>query len=162
MKRTVMAVIISATMYAATAVATTSCTWMEDPLKTKEEKQEGPDIPSDGVLRVGELIAGSFAGDTVWVKGFIVGGLREDGSIDFPCEGEVVGTAVVLADDAGCVDPDSCLVLRLTKNVHKEALGLDKEAVRAATLHHGLYVRGKATTYKKYPALTNLSDYKLE
>lgn len=162
MKRIVMAVIISATMYAAAAVLTTSCTWMEEFWKTELEKdKEGPDIPLDEVLTVDELIGGDFAGDTVWVKGVIVGGLAADGSVDFGCTGEVSEKAVVLADDADCDDPGDCLVLQLTKKAHKEALDVSGTG-KSSLLHRTLYIRGKATTYKKLPSLTNLSDYKLE
>lgn len=163
MKRIVMAVIISATMYAATAVVTTSCTWMEEFWQSEmgKGKTDEPKIPMDEVLSVNEFIDGDFAGDTVWVKGVIVGGLTADGSIDFGCEGEVSEKAVVLADDEDCDDPDECLVLQLTKNAHKEALDVSGSN-KSKVLQRTLYIRGKATTYKKHPSLTNLSDYKLE
>ena len=164
MKRIVMAVIISAMMYAATAVLTTSCTWMDDVWATYNEgkdQAETPVIPMDKVLRVEEFIAGGFSGDTLWVKGVIVGGLASDGSIDFGCEGEVMEKCVVLADDKDCDDPDACLVLQMTKKAHKEVLDVSG-ANKSKVLHRTLYIRGKATTYKNHPSLTNLSDYKLE
>ena len=164
MKRSVMAVVISATVLAAAAASTTSCIWMSDLLETEKEKEkaEEPEIPLDEVLSVGELIAGDFSGDTVWVKGYVVGGLSSDGSIDFGCEGTVLETAVILADDDDCTEPDDCLALKLTKAAHKEALGLDKEANRKKLLRRGIFVQGKVTTFKGYPALTNLCDYQLE
>ena len=155
MKRSVMAAIISATLLA-------SCTWMPDFWETDSGKDTEPEIPMDEVLGVEELIVRDFTGDTVWVRGFIVGGLSADASIDFGCQGDVLGTAVILADDTGCTEPDDCLALQLTKKAHKEALGLDRPANRDAVLHREIFVRGKTTTYKGYHALTNLSEYKLE
>ena len=163
MKRIVMAVVISAMMYAAAAVTLTSCTWMEDFFEEQlGDKGDEPDIPLDDVLSVEELCSGSFAGDTVWVRGFIVGGLASDGSVDFGCEGDVLGTAVILADEPDCDEPDDCMVLQLTKKAHKEALALNVASIRDKVLHQEIYVQGKATTYKKRPALTNICAYKLE
>lgn len=164
MKRIVMAVIISAMMYAATAAVTTSCTWMDEVWSSfnREQQEEEPEIPMDQVLRVDQLLSGSFAGDTVWIRGVVVGGLRSDGSVDFSCDDAVVGTAVVLADDADCTDPDACMVLHLTKKAHKEALGLDQSGVKEKIFHQGIYAQGKVATHKGYPSLTNLCDYRLE
>ena len=164
MKRSVMAVIISAMVLAAAAASVTSCIWMSDFLETEKgnEKTEEPEIPLDEMLSVGELIAGDYAGDTVWVKGYVVGGLSSDGDIDFGCEGTVLGTAVILADTDDCTEPDDCLALKLTKAAHKEDLGLDKEANRKKLLQREIYVQGKVATFKGYPALTNLCSYQLE
>jgi len=163
MKRIVMAVVISAMMYAAAAVTLTSCTWMENLLEEQlTDKSDEPKIPLDEVISVGELASGDFAGDTVWIRGYIVGGLLSDGSIDFTCEEEVLGTAVILADEPDCEDPDDCMILQLTKKAHKEALALTSASIRDKILHQGIYVQGKATTYKKHPALTNICAYKLE
>ena len=164
MKRSVMAVIISATVLAAAAASVASCIWMPDFLETEKDKEktEEPDIPFDEVLSVGELIAGDFAGDTVWIRGYVVGGLSSDGSIDFCCEGTVLGTAVMLADADDCTDSDECMALQLTKKAHKEVLGLDKEANRQKLLQHEIFVQGKVTTFKGYPALTNLCNYQLK
>ena len=164
MKRFVMAVIISAMVFAVAAASVTSCIWMGESLETDKEKEktDEPDIPLDEVLTVGDLIAGDFAGDTVWVKGFIVGGLSSDGDVDFGCEGAVLGTAVILADADDCTEPDDCLALKLTKAAHKEALGLDKEANRKKLLQRAIYVQGKVTTFKGFPALTNICNYQLE
>ena len=163
MKRIVMAVVISATMYAAAAVTLTSCTWMEEWLETQQDDKSGkPDIPLDEVLSVAELVSGDFAGDTVWVRGFIVGGLASDGTVDFGCEGDVLGTAVILADEPDCDEPDDCMALQLTKKAHKEALAVSEKAIRDKILHQEIYVQGKATTYKKLPALTNICAYQLE
>ena len=160
MKRSVMAVLISASLYAAAAAGLASCTWLPDFPGTQPEEEE-PGIPMNEVLDVWELVRGEFPGDTVWVHGIIVGGLKSDGTIDFGCAGEVLSTAVILADEAGCTDPDECMALQLTKKAHKEALNMNGPD-RDGLLHHGIYVRGKVTTYKKLPALTNLCDYKLE
>ena len=162
MKRSVMAVIISAMALAALAASATSCVWMSDFLETEKEKTEEPDIPLDEVLSVGELLAGDFAGDTVWVHGRIVGGISTDGSVDFGCAGTVLGTAVMLADDPDCTEEDDCLALKLTKKAHKEVLGLDKEENRKKILNREIYVQGKVITYKGFPALTNLCEYRLE
>ena len=163
MKRIVMAVVISATMYAAAAVTLTSCTWMEEWLETQQnDKSDKPEIPLDEVISVAELATGDFAGDTVWVRGFIVGGLTSDGTVDFGCEGDVMATVVILADAADCDDPDDCMALQLTKKAHKEALAVSEKAIRDKILHQEIYVQGKATTYKKLPALTNLCAYQLE
>ncbi|MBR5101017.1 MAG: hypothetical protein IKX34_06930 [Bacteroidales bacterium] len=162
MKRSVMAVIISAMALAALAASSTSCIWMPDFLETEKEKTEEPVIPLDDVLSVGELLAGDFSDDTVWVRGYIVGGISNDGSVDFGCAGTVLGTAVILADDTDCTEEDDCLALKLTKKAHKEALGLDKEENRKKILNQEIYVQGKVTTYKGFPALTNLCEYRLE
>ena len=165
MKRNVMAVIISAMMYAAAAVTATSCTWMDDvwAMYEKDKNQtDEPEIPMDEVLCVEELLAGSFAGDTVWVKGFIVGGLLSDGSVDFSGEDEVVETALVLADDVDCDDEDECMVLHLTKKAHKEALALDNASNKSKIFHQEIYAQGKVSSHKGFRSLTNLCNYKLE
>ena len=160
-RKNVLAGMISAMMYAAAAAMLASCIWTgTDP--DENGGDEEPPIPMDEVLRVEDVLSGGFAGDTVWVRGFIVGGLRSDGSIDFECGDEVLATALVLADDAGCTEAENCLVLQLTKNVHKEALGLHDAASKSALLYKGLYAQGKVTTYKKLPALNNLCRYQLE
>ena len=120
------------------------------------------EFPLDEVISVAELATGDFAGDTVWVRGFIVGGLASDGTVDFGCEGDVMATVVILADAADCDDPDDCMALQLTKKAHKEALAVSEKAIRDKILHQEIYVQGKATTYKKLPALTNLCAYQLE
>ena len=162
MKRSVMAVVISAMVFAAFAATITSCTWMEDLLETEPKKSEEPEIPMDEVMNIGELLAGDFAGDTVWVRGFVVGGLTSDGTVDFGFENEVLGTVLVLADMDDCTDPDECLLLQLTKKAHRESLGPDSPANREKVLSQLIYVQGKVTTHKKMPALTNLCRYKLE
>lgn len=169
MKRNVMAVIISAMMYAAAAAVTVcalaSCTWLDEvwsTYTTEQTKEKEPEIPMDEVLSVAELLAGDFAGDTVWVKGCVVGGLLSDGSVDFSCEEAVLGTAVVLADDTDCDDENDCVVLHLTKSAHKDALGLDKPANRDKIYHQEIYAQGKVATHKGYRSLTNLCNYKLE
>ena len=165
MKRMVMAVIISAMMYAAAAVTATSCTWMDEVWASYEkgsDKADEPEIPMDEVLSVEDLLAGEFAGDTVWVRGFIVGGLLSDGTVDFSCGEEVLGTVVVLADDMDCDDEEDCMVLHLTKKAHKEELGLDQAAVKSKIYHQQIYVQGKVASHKGFTSLTNLCNYKLE
>jgi len=165
MKRIVMAVIISAMMYAAAAVTATSCTWMDEVWASYEkgsDKADEPEILMDDVLSVEKLLEGGFAGDTVWVKGFVVGGLLSDGTVDFSCGEEVLGTVVVLADDVDCDEEDDCMVLHLTKKAHKEALGLDQAAVKSKIYHQQIYVQGKVATHKGFTSLTNLCNYKLE
>lgn len=165
MKRNVMAVIISAMMYAAVAATMMSCTWLDDvwsTYSTEQTKEKEPEIPMDKVLSVEKLLAGSFAGDTVWVKGVVVGGLLSDGSVDFSCDDDVLGTVVVLADDSECDDEDECMVLHLTKAAHKEALGLDKAANKEKLYHQEIFAEGKVSTHKGYRAMTNLCNYKLE
>ena len=161
MKRFVKAAVISATLAAAAALPS-SCTWMEDFLKPETGKTDEPEIPLDEVLSVEELLAGSFVGDTVWVHGFIVGGLTSDGTIDFDCLDDLLANAVVLADEPDCTEPDDCLVLPLTKKVHREVLSPDLATFRSKILHQQLFVQGKVTTYKRIPALTNICHYKLE
>jgi len=165
MKRMVMAVIISAMMYAAAAVTATSCTWMDEVWASYEKdkgKTEEPSIPMDEVLCVEELLAGDFAGDTVWVKGYVVGGLLSDGSVDFSGEDEVLETALVLADDTDCDDEEECMVLHLTKKALKDELGLDKAANKSKIYHRKIYAQGKVSSHKGFRSLTNLCNYKLE
>ena len=161
MKRFVKAAVISATLAAAAALPT-SCTWMEDYFKTGTDTGKEPEIPYDEVLSVEELLAGSFVGDTVWVRGFIVGGLTSDGVIDFECLGDLLANAVVLADEPDCTESDDCLVLQLTKKAHREVFSPDLANFRSKILHQQLFVQGKVTTYKRIPALTNICQYKLE
>ncbi|MBQ5529130.1 MAG: hypothetical protein IIT99_01620, partial [Bacteroidales bacterium] len=125
-------------------------------------KTEEPEIPLDEVLSIEELLAGSFVGDTVWVRGHIVGGLSSDGVIDIGCQGSVVANALIIADEADCTEPDDCIVLQLTKKAHREALAPDNPANREKILYQTIFVQGKVTTYKRIPALTNLCQYKLE
>ena len=165
MKRIVMAVIISAMMYAAVAVTTTSCTWMDDVWSSYakgSDKTDEPEIPMDEVLSVEDLLTGEFASDTVWVKGFVVGGLLSDGTVDFSCGEGVLVTVVVLADDVDCDEEDDCMVLHLTKKAHKEELGLDQAAVKSKIYHKQIYVQGKVASHKGFPSLTNLCSYRLE
>ena len=161
MKRFVKAAVISA-IRAAAAALPSSCTWMEDFLKTESGKTDEPDVPYDEVLSVEELLAGSFVGDTVWVHGFIVGGLTSDGAIDFGCLGEVLSNVVILADEPDCTESDDCLALQLTKKAHREVFSPDLASFGTKILHQALFVQGKVTTYKRIPALTNLCQYKLE
>lgn len=161
MKRFVKAAVISAIL-AATAALPSSCTWMEDFLKTETGKTDEPDIPLDEVLSVEELLTGSFVGDTVWVRGFIVGGLTSDGTIDFGCRGEVLSNVVILADEPDCTEADDCLALQLTKKAHREVLGPDNASFATKILYQAIFLQGKVTTYKRIPALTNLCQYKLE
>ena len=165
MKRFVRADIISATLITAAAVLSSSCTWTEDRFK-KDKQEEGQametTIPMDQVLSVADLVTGRFAGDTVWVQGYIVGGLTAAGAVDFDCDTALTATALVIADRADCRTPAECAVLNLTKAAHKQALGLDNPANKPTVFHRKIFAQGKATTYKKRPALTNLCQYQLE
>ena len=158
-KRMVMAGIISAVLYAAAASALTSCDWME--LFQNEDETEELTVPMDEVLEVSEVVAGSFLGDTVWVHGFVVGGLQADGTIDFACGEDVMPTALVIADTADGSDPAQCLVLQLTKTSHKQELGPDTRGWDSL-LRRSIYVQGKSAIYKKRPAINNICQYKLE
>lgn len=136
-------------------------------VRREEQIVVGQDSGHDGLtlataIRASELATADCVGDTVWVQGYIVGGLTADGVIDFACDTAVTGTALVIADRADCRTPAECAVLRLTKSAHKQALGLDSPANKAAIFHRKIYTQGKATTYKGYPALTNLCTYQME
>lgn len=138
-------------------------TWIQkNEQVTIGEETGGDGLTLSTAFSASELGAADCAGDTVWVKGFIVGGLSGDGTIDFDCDTAVAATALVLADTPECRNPGECAVLHLTKAVHKQALGLDNAANKAAVFHRKISAQGKATTYKKHPALTNLCDYQLE
>lgn len=164
MKRFVRADIISATLFAAAAVSLASCTWTEDPFKSKEKQGTEKEIaiPMEQVISVAELATGRYAGDTVWVQGYIVGGLTKSGAFDFDCDTAVTSTALIIADSVACRTPALCAALNLTKAAHKEVLGLDKQVNKATVYHRKIFVQGKAATYKKIPAITNLCQYKLE
>ena len=161
MKRFVQAGIISAIACAALAAATVSCTWMTV-TKEQENKTEVPDIPPEELCSIGDVLQGLFVGDTIWVRGYVVGGLTEAGSVDFVCDTTLAGTALVIAEQPDCQDPGQCILVRLTKAAHKEALGLDKPANRPNVLHHRITLQGKVTLYKKLPALANICQYLLE
>lgn len=132
-----------------------------------EQVVVGQDTGGDGLtlataFLASELGTADCAGDTVWVQGYIVGGFAADGSIDFDCDTAVAATGIVIADAPDCRTPASCAALQLTKAAHKQALGLDNPANKAAVFHRRIYARGKATTYKKCPAITNICEYQLE
>ena len=133
----------------------------------EEQVVIGQDTGGDGLtlataFLASELGTADCAGDTVWVQGFIVGGLTKDGAVDFDCDTALTATALVIADRADCRTPAECAVLNLTKAAHKQALGLDNPTNKPAIFHHKIFAQGKATTYKKFPALTNLCQYQLE
>ena len=109
-----------------------------------------------------QLSSAGCDGDTVWVCGYIVGALNEAGEIDFTCEGNVSPNAVIIADDAQYRNPEECAALNLTKTAHKAELSLDRPENKAEVFHRRIYVRGKAVTYKKFPALTNICEYIIE
>lgn len=132
-----------------------------------EEVVVGQDAGGDGLTPATAFPASGLGtadcvGDTVWVQGYVVGGFAADGTIDFACDTAVVGTALVIADTPDCRTPSACAALHLTKAAHKQALGLDNPSNKAAVFHHKIIARGKATTHKGLPALTNLSEYLLE
>ena len=132
-----------------------------------EQVVVGQDTGGDGLtlataFLASELGTADCAGDTVWVQGYIVGGFAADGSIDFDCDTAVAATGIVIADAPDCRTPAACAALQLTKAAHKQALGLDNPANKSAVFHRRIYARGKATTYKKCPALTNICEYQLE
>ena len=140
-----------------------------DTTLTRHEEQVviGWDSGSDGLTLAtaylaSELGTADCAGDTVWVQGYIVGGLTKDGAVDFACDTAVTATALVIADNPDCRNAGECAVLNLTKAAHKQALGLDNLANKAAVFHRKIYAQGKASTYKSFPALTNLCQYQLE
>ena len=136
-------------------------------LRREEQVVIGQETGGDGLtlataFLASELGAADCAGDTVWVQGYIVGGLTSDGTVDFACDTAVTGTAIVIADRADCRAPGECAVLHLTKAAHKQVLGLDNPANKPTIFHRKIYAQGKATTYKKFPALTNICEYQLE
>ena len=111
---------------------------------------------------VTQLSAADCAGDTVWVWGYVVGAILGEGSVDFDCGADTPATNLAIAASPDVRDPSACAGIYLSKAAHKNALNLADPANRAAVLHHKIYVQGKAYLYKKFPALTNLCDYKLE
>jgi len=109
-----------------------------------------------------QLAGGDFAGDTVWVWGYVVGTVLAEGEVDFDCSGETAANNLAIALSPDVRDASGCAAVYLSKGAHKSVLNLAEPANRASVLHHKLYVQGKVYTYKKFPALTNLCDYQLE
>lgn len=111
---------------------------------------------------VADLAASGCPGDTVWVWGYIVGSVVDEDKVDFACDTSGTGFTLAIAASPVESSPSQCAAVRLTKGVHKAALGLDDIANKANVYRRKLYVQGKTTTYKKFPALTNICDYRLE
>ena len=127
----------------------------------------GEDSGGDGLsmataYSVAELAAADCAGDTVWVWGYIVGAILAEKTVDFDCDTVSAGNNLAIAASPDVRDPAACAGINLTKAAHKAALSLGDPAIKAAIFHRKIYVQGKATTYKKFPAITNLCDYQLE
>lgn len=109
-----------------------------------------------------ELAAADCVGDTVWVWGYVVGTIISEGTVDFDCGTETASTNLAIAPSPDVREAAACAGIYLSKTAHKDALNLADPANKAAVLHHKIYVQGKAYTYKKFPAVTNLCEYKLE
>lgn len=125
--------------------------------------QEGGDgLTMATAYSVAELAATECAGDTVWVWGYVVGTILAEGTVDFDCGAETASTNLAIAASPDVREASACAGLYLSKTAHKNALNLADPANRAAVLHHKVYAQGKAYTYKKFPALTNLCEYRLE
>ena len=106
--------------------------------------------------------AADCAGDTVWVWGYVVGTILAEGTVDFTCDTATAGNNLALAASPDVRDAGSCIGIYLSKAAHKNVLSLAVPDNRAAVLHRKLHVQGKAYTYKKFPAITNICDYQLE
>ena len=136
-------------------------------IRREERIVVGAESGGDGLTMataysVGQLQAADCAGDTVWVWGYVVGTILAEGTVDFDCGAETAANNLAIAAAPDVRDPSACAGVYLSKAAHKSVLNLADPANRAAVLHHKLYIQGKAYTYKKFPALTNLCDYRLE
>jgi len=126
------------------------------------EENAGDGLSMATAYSIGEFAAADCAGDTVWVWGYVVGTIVAEASVDFSCDTATAGNNLAIAASADVRDPAACAGVYLSKAAHKNALNLNDAANKAAVLHRKIYVQGKAYTYKKFPALTNLCDYRLE
>lgn len=125
-------------------------------------EQGGDGLSMATAYGVADLAASESAGDTVWVWGYVVGSVVADGTVDFACDTAGTGFTLAIAASPAESSSERCAAVRLTKSAHKAALGLDDPANKAAVYRRKLYVQGKVTTYRKFPALTNICDYRLE
>ena len=126
------------------------------------EEAGGDGLSMATAYSVAQLAAADFAGDTVWVWGYVVGTIRAEGAVDFDCGAETAATNLAIAATPDVRDPAACAGLYLSKSAHKSVLNLADPANRPAVLHHKIYAQGKVYTYKQFPALTNLCEYRLE
>lgn len=109
-----------------------------------------------------EFATADCAGDTVWVWGYIVGTIVAEGNVDFACDTVTSVNNLAIAASPDVRTASACTGIYLSKNAHKTALNIGNPDIRAITFHRKIYVQGKSYTYKKFPAITNICDYKLE
>ena len=133
----------------------------------RDEKIVFGDDSGDGLsmttaFSVSSFIEAGCVGDTVWVCGYIAGAIVSDGTVDFDCDTVSFDSNIALAPSPETRDASSCMGIHLTKSAHKAELGLNSASNRASLLRRRIHIRGKACTYKKFPALTNICEYRLE
>ena len=133
----------------------------------REEKiifgeDSGDGLSMSTAFSVPSFIEAGCAGDTVWVWGYIAGAITDEGTVDFSCDTVTFDGNIALSPAPDTRDATSCIGIHLTKSAHKAELGLNSASNRASLLRRRIHIRGKACTYKKFPALTNICEYKLE
>lgn len=126
------------------------------------EEAGGDGLSMATAFSVPELAASDCAGDTVWVWGYVVGTIVAEGTVDFTCDTASAGNNLAIAASPYIRDQAACAGIYLSKAAHKSVLNLNDPANKEAVFHRKLYVQGKSYTYKKFPAVTNLCDYRLE
>ena len=159
----------SITLDASDAESASTFSMTVDTTATRREERivVGDEAGGDGLTMataysVAQFATADCANDTVWVWGYVVGTIVSEGSVDFDCGAETAANNLAIAASPDVREATACAGIYLSKSAHKNALNLADPANRAAVLHRKIYVQGKAYTYKKFPALTNLCDYKLE
>lgn len=103
---------------------------------------------------------------SAWVRGYIVGAIRDDDSINKIADGsEIVWgssnvrpTAVLLADDASVTDYSKCVVVNLPTGDIRIAVNLKDNP---SNIGQNLKVYGTLRTYFSIPGVRDLTDYSL-
>ena len=140
----------------------TTATRKQERIVIGEDTGIGDGLSMATAYSVSELTAADCAGDTVWVWGYVVGTIVDDLTVDFTCDTSTAGNNLAIAASPEIRDAKACAGVYLSKAAHKNALNLKNPANKDTVFHRKLYVQGKVYTYKKFPAVTNLCDYRLE
>lgn len=126
------------------------------------EENGGDGLSMATAYSVPDFLAADCAGDTVWVWGYVVGTIEGEQEVRFACDTASAGNNLAIAPTVDSRESASCAGVYLSKAAQKNVLNLKDPDNRERVFHHKIYLQGKAYTYKKFAALTNLCDYKLE
>ena len=129
----------------------------------KDDPGDDPDPGEDGTkdapLTVAQLKAHDMNSAKVWVKGYIVGTVKDGGK---SYSDAVIGTEnasatnLLLADAADCTDPDLCIPVQLPKGDVRTALNLQETPDNLGKL---VILHGTADKYFSVAGLKNVAEY---